>query len=186
MKLAADATYQQETGLFDIQVENICNLCKKAWDEATPIQRIYEEVLNTLNREEAAIYTVLNLVLQTQKKEYPALPLTLSDVDINGVWTPTKDGRCFLCIDDDDTDNTLVFATTETVTHDQQALYMDGMFYACPHLWHQLYIIHAIDCIKDVSSYLQAYARPTPRNLLSTVQRNQEVCGEQDQKTLNS
>ena len=88
---------------------------------------------------------MLNLVLQTQKKEYPALPLTLSDLDINGVWTATKDGRCFLCIDDDDTDNTLVFATTETVTHDQQALYMDGMFYACPHLWHQLYIIHAID-----------------------------------------
>ncbi|XP_067649026.1 uncharacterized protein [Haliotis asinina] len=65
---------------------------------------------------------------------------------ISNLWANTKDGRRFLAVNSGREDKILVFATDETLEMAQQAniLYMDGTFYSCPGLWHQLYVIHSM------------------------------------------
>ncbi|XP_067653191.1 ankyrin-1-like [Haliotis asinina] len=74
-----------------------------------------------------------------------ALPQSRRDVDLQGQWTETQDGRPFLLFSDGDDDKMIAFSTEEQLATLQSAdtIYMDGTFSSCPALWSQLYIIHA-------------------------------------------
>ncbi|XP_041369639.1 uncharacterized protein LOC121383615 [Gigantopelta aegis] len=80
-----------------------------------------------------------------RRKQIPALPLTRSDVDLNGVWTETADGRPFLLTAGGDADKILIFFTDQQLRALQSAdtIYMDGTFSSCPDLWDHVYILHA-------------------------------------------
>ena len=69
----------------------------------------------------------------------PLNPQTLQDVNLEGIWNETTNGQSFMCVDDGEEQNILVFATVEILDKMQEAetLFMDGTFYVCPSLWCQ-------------------------------------------------
>ncbi|XP_071083866.1 uncharacterized protein [Haliotis cracherodii] len=73
----------------------------------------------------------------------PKLPKTRAEVDIAAPWRETHER--FLLFADGEEDKMLVFATDDQLRVLQSAsiVYTDGTFCACPHLWNQLYILHA-------------------------------------------
>ncbi|XP_071103353.1 uncharacterized protein [Haliotis cracherodii] len=73
----------------------------------------------------------------------PKLPKTRAEVDIAAPWRETHDGERFLLFEDGEEDKMLVFATDDQLRVLQSASIVHGTFSACPHLWNQLYILHA-------------------------------------------
>ncbi|XP_067668277.1 uncharacterized protein [Haliotis asinina] len=128
----------------------ISNLRKRSREETTAIQQIYNDEINNIPVEAAAtvppLCSVKSGLYRHRRKTTPALPKDLASVNIEGSWANTKDGRRFLAVNSGREDKILVFATDETLEMAQQAniLYMDGTFYSCPGLWHQLYVIHSM------------------------------------------
>ncbi|XP_041372105.1 uncharacterized protein LOC121385473 [Gigantopelta aegis] len=96
-------------------------------------------------------------VYRHRRKVLPLNPQTRQDVNLEGIWTETTDGRSFMCVDDGEEEKILVFATDEMLDKMQEAetLFMDGTFYLCLSLWCQLYSIHCL--VDDVMCHV-AYA----------------------------
>ena len=87
----------------------------------------------------------------------PVLPQTLQDVDLQGPWSQTHDGKRCLLFSGGDADKMVVFSTEDQLRLLQEAdtIYMDGTFTCCPQLWNQLYSLHAR---KDDQTYPLVYA----------------------------
>ena len=84
-------------------------------------------------------------------------PQTRQDVDLEGIWTETTDGLRFMCVDDGEKENILIFASDEMLDKMQkfEKLFMDGTFYVYPSLWCQFYFVH---CLVDDVMCPVAYA----------------------------
>lgn len=80
------------------------------------------------------------------RKILPPLPKTLSDFSLEDSWEETKERRQFLCVDDEDANKTLVFATTDIrdILFASDTICMGGTFYTCPSIFLQLYVIHCL------------------------------------------
>ncbi|XP_028966906.1 uncharacterized protein LOC114828143 [Galendromus occidentalis] len=116
----------------EVLVRSIANLRQDhAAEEIGAALPNFEEVRSSLHRQRA--------------KVRPVLPLSRSDIVLRDTWTRTLDGEDFLVFDDGTTDRILGFSTEEamTILCRADAIYMDGTFKVVPHLFAQLYTLHA-------------------------------------------
>ncbi|XP_071096013.1 uncharacterized protein [Haliotis cracherodii] len=133
----------------ETRVNFVSDLCKRAREETTQIQALYEEQVTQVDEANIpampSFQSVKSALYRHRRKTIPALPRSRSAVDIEDKWSETTDGRPFLLFSDGDDDKILAFSTAEQIQALQEAdtLYMDATFTACPGLWDQVYIIHA-------------------------------------------
>ncbi|XP_067651828.1 uncharacterized protein [Haliotis asinina] len=129
-------------------VRIISTLRKRAREETTPVQAIYNDEIARLTPDAAptmpSFASVSSALYRHRQTSIPALTQSRRDVDLQGQWTEIQDGRPFLLFSDGDDDKMIAFSTEEQLATLQSAdtIYMDGTFSSCP-LWSQLYIIHA-------------------------------------------
>lgn len=127
----------------------ISNMRKRAREETTPLQALYNEEITQHAIAETHIFpsfpSLKSALYRHRKTTVPPLPNSLAEVNLEEPWTSTSDGQPFLLFQDHDADKMLVFATVEQlqVLQASDTVYMDGTFSACPNLWNQLYILHA-------------------------------------------
>ncbi|XP_071093077.1 uncharacterized protein [Haliotis cracherodii] len=131
------------------RVNFVSNLRKRAREETTQMQALYEEQVTQADEANIPAMPSFQSVKSALYRRYiPAFPRSRSavqPVDIEEKWSETTDGRPFLLFSDGDDDKILAFSTAEQIQAPQEAdtLYVDGTFTACPGLWDQVYIIHA-------------------------------------------
>ncbi|XP_048254602.1 uncharacterized protein LOC125381583 [Haliotis rufescens] len=133
----------------ETRVNFVSNLRKRAREETTQMQALYEEQVTQVDEANMPAMPSFQSVKSALYRRYiPALPRSRSAVDIEDKWSETTDGRPFLLFSDGDDDKILAFSTAEQIQalHEADTLYMDGTFTACPGLWDQVYIIHARVC----------------------------------------
>lgn len=139
----------------------LSNTRKRAREETTPMLQLYNnEIAKQIPGEVhqlPSFHSIRSALYRQRKKTIPVVPLTRGDVDLDGMWVETSDGRSFLLISDGDADKIIAFSTDEQLRALQSAdtIYMDGTFSACPALWDQVYIIHARS---GMTSYALLYA----------------------------
>ena len=77
-------------------------------------------------------------------KRLPQIPHTRQEIDLQGQWSQTKDGRPFLLANDGEENRILIFGTTQNLRHLCVAndIYMDGTFKSAPEMYRQVYSIH--------------------------------------------
>jgi len=127
----------------------ISNMQKRAREETTPLQALYNEEITQHAIAETHLFpsfpSLKSALYRHRKTTVPHLPNSLAEVKLEEPWISTSDGQPFLLFQDDDADKMLVFATVEQlqVLQASDTVYMDGTFSACPNLWNQLYILHA-------------------------------------------
>ena len=126
------------------------------------VKRIYSEVLsstisslrNAHDEEQIGVSVptfraVQSVLHRTRQEVRPDMPKTRGEIDLEDIWTKTENGDNFLLIDDieDNAPETRMFgfATTEMLSAlcSAQAIFMDGTFKVVPHLFSQLYSLHA-------------------------------------------
>jgi hypothetical protein len=80
----------------------------------------------------------------------PKLPKSQADIELEGQWTETSTGDCFLLCDDTNAQGhrIVIFATNVNIRQmcNSTLLLCDGTFYTCtcPGLFSQLYTVHGI------------------------------------------
>ena len=77
---------------------------------------------------------------RSRNKETPKLPITRSDIQLEGKWTQ------FFIADDGNADKILMFNTARTLTNLVSAdiIYGDGTFYSSPPQFTQPYTLHTM------------------------------------------
>ena len=119
-------------------------------EDATPVQQIYENEISAMtpaNDTNVSSLASVKTGLDCHRRNDLSLnPQTRQDVDLEGIWTETTDGWRFMCVDDGEKENILIFASDEMVDKMQkfEKLFMDGTFYVYPSLWCQFYSIHCL------------------------------------------
>ena len=121
-----------------------------------PVQRIYNEVLNqvvsrapeqadSLASSIPAFQSCRSSLQRTRKKNVPALAKRRSEIDLPADCRTTSDGGTFLQADDGQENGVLLLATDNGIAAracSSECIYMDGTFYTCPRLFHQLFTLH--------------------------------------------
>ena len=73
-------------------------------EDATPVQQIYENEISAMTPADDANVPSFSSVksgLCCHGREVLSLnPQTRQDVNLEGIWTETTDGRSFVCVDD--------------------------------------------------------------------------------------
>ena len=142
-------------------VKFVSTMRKRARSETTPMQQIFnDELMKEADQDIPDIPTfpsIKSSMYRQRRTMMPVLPQTLQDVDLQGPWSQTHDGKRFLLFSDGDADKMVVFSTEDQLRLLQEAdtIYMDGTFTCCPQLWNQLYSLHAR---KDDQTYPLVYA----------------------------
>ena len=142
-------------------VKFVSTMRKRARSETTPMQQIFnDELMKEADQDIPDIPTFSSIkssMYRQRRTMMPVLPQTLQDVDLQGPWSQTHDGKRFLLFSDGDADKMVVFSTEDQLRLLQEAdtIYMDGTFTCCPQLWNQLYSLHAR---KDDQTYPLVYA----------------------------
>jgi hypothetical protein len=85
-----------------------------------------------------------------RQKNYPEIPETASDVNLEGKWTETLDSSRFL-LHHDRQSNIIIFASDHMLRliADADTLCMDGTFSTCPRIFYQLFTINIITLYMD-------------------------------------
>jgi hypothetical protein len=81
---------------------------------------------------------------RTRKTNEPVLPKQRSDIHIPENLRTLPDGRDFLQANEGAEDKILLFATDQSLTRacSAETVLVDGTFYTCPRLFHQLFTFH--------------------------------------------
>ena len=127
-------------------------------EDATPVQHIYQNEISAMTPADDANLASVKTGLYCHRRNVVSLnPHTRQDEDLEGIWTETTDGLRFMCVDDGEKENILIFASDEMLDKVQkfEMLFMDGTFYVYPSLWYQFYSIH---CLVDDVMCPVAYA----------------------------
>jgi hypothetical protein len=84
---------------------------------------------------------------RSRNKETPKLPITRTDIQLEGKWTQTLAHEQFLLVD---ADKILMFTTARNLTNLVSAdiIYGGGTFYTSPTQFTQFYTLHAM--VEDV------------------------------------
>ena len=91
---------------------------------------------------------------RARSKRLPNIPHSRSEIDLQGQWTQTKDGRPFLLANDGAEDRILIFGTAQNLRYLCLAteIFMDGTFKSAPEMFTQVYSIHVkvMECMVPV------------------------------------
>ena len=126
----------------------IVGMRKRARDESTSINIIYDDQLEALSQEQnsadalaqlPSLESIRSSLYRARHENTPILPIHRRDVNLSTRLTKTQSGEDFLLVDDGD-DKILIFATEENLRliSDADAFYIDGTFSTCPSLFFQV------------------------------------------------
>ena len=98
-------------------VKFVSTMRKRARSETTPMQQIFnDELMKEADQDIPDIPTfpsIKSSMYRQRRTMMPVLPQTLQDVDLQGPWSQTHDGKQFLLFSDGDADNMVVFSTED-------------------------------------------------------------------------
>ena len=98
----------------------IVGMRKRARDESTSINIIYDDQLEALSRDALAqlpsLESIRSSLYRARHENTPILPIHRRDVNLSTRLTKTQSGEDFLFVDDGD-DKILIFATEESLTY---------------------------------------------------------------------
>ena len=82
-------------------------------------------------------------MFRSRRMDMPAIPQSIAEIDLSGVWMNTSRGDLFLAHQHDDM---VVFMTSDNllVLAECPVLFMDGTFKAAPSMFSQLFTIHGL------------------------------------------
>ena len=122
---------------------------KRAREESTSINMIYDDQLHVLSQEDnsadvlaqlPSLESVRSSLYRARHENTPTLPTQRRDVSLSSRFTKIHSGEDFLLVDDGTDDKILIFATEENIRlmSDANAFYIDGTFSTCPSLFYQV------------------------------------------------
>ena len=112
-------------------VKFVSTMRKRARSETTPRQQIFnDELMKEADQDIPDIPTfpiIKSSMYRQRRTMMPVLPQTLQDVDLQGPWSQTHDGKRFVLFSDGDADKMVVFSTEDQLRLLQEAdtIYMD-------------------------------------------------------------
>ncbi|XP_067660451.1 uncharacterized protein [Haliotis asinina] len=130
-------------------IKFVGDLRKWIREEATPVQAIYNAEVDLQAPDDVphlpSFPSLKSSLYRHRRTTIHVLPQTRADAHLEGQFTTARDGRRFLLCEDGQEDKIIIFPTDEQMRclAEADTLYMDGTFSCCPHLWNQLYTVHA-------------------------------------------
>ena len=123
---------------------------KRARDESTSINVIYDDQLEVLSQEEnsadvlaqlPSLESIRSCLYRSRHEHTLTLPIHRRDVSLSGRYTKTCSGEDFLLVDNGDDDKIMIFATEENLQlmSEAYAFFIDGTFSTCPSLFYQVF-----------------------------------------------
>jgi hypothetical protein len=118
-----------------------------------PMRRVYEQVFGDVNLEDEQEVAHLpsqkslsSTLYRSRAKRLPNLPHTRTDINLEGEWATTQDGRDFILANDGDEDKIIIFGTVQNVRLlcEAETIFMDGTFKVAPDMFCQVYSIHVM------------------------------------------
>ena len=106
---------------------------------------ISDRCQNEIVQKLPTFYSSKSTLYRARRKQTPKLPASPIDIQLDGKWTETSTGECFLLFDDTQQQQRIIaFAATENLTDlsASDRIYCDGTFYTCHSVFHQIYTIH--------------------------------------------
>ncbi len=128
----------------------IAGMRKRARDESTSINVIYDDQLEVISQEQnsadvlaqlPSLESIRSSLYRARHEDTPILPTLRRDVSLSTRFSNTRSGEDFLLVDDGDDDKIMIFATEENLRllSDAEAFYIDGTFSTCPSLFYQVH-----------------------------------------------
>ena len=120
-------------------------------EPSRPMKRIYEEVFRNVDLDDErnmdympALQNIKNSLYTSRARRLPRIPHTRAEVELQGEWRTTLDGRDFVLANDGQDDKIIIFGTVQNLRLLCQAdtIFMDGTFKTAPEMFAQLYSIH--------------------------------------------
>ena len=119
---------------------------KRARDESTSINVIYDDQLQVLSQGEnsadvlaqlPSLESIRSCLYRSRHEHTPTLPIHRRDVSLSGRYTKTCSGEDFLLVDDGNDNKIMIFATEENLQlmSEADAFFIDGTFSTCPSLF---------------------------------------------------
>ena len=113
------------------------------------MKRIYRKQLISLYTTSPQItpmfHEIKNSLYKTGNTSYPPAPCTIDDVNIEGIWSKTLNGKQFILHDSKHP----IFGTLESLKQlsksDNDHLFFDGTFKSCSSPFYQLYTVHSVN-----------------------------------------
>lgn len=153
--LSSKGTHSHPPEQRQIEVKKAVESAKQLAKENAflPMKRAYRQAFQEvdLNNEEImdempSFSKYKSSMYRARSSRLPPLPHTRAEVELNGEWTQTKDGRNFIISNDGDVDRLILFGTQQNLRFlcDADTIYMDGTFQIAPEMFQQVYSIHVM------------------------------------------
>ena len=123
---------------------------KASTTSETPAAIVSEVVNEVPECSQSLLPTIASMTRNIRKvrsKQFPKLPTSLADIDVQGRFRITVGGENWLLHDSgqDDEDRVLIFAAPSALHKlgSSKHWFADGTFETCPNIFYQIYTIHA-------------------------------------------
>ena len=149
-------THNHPPNQAEVEVKKIVSKLKdKSKENIRPVPQLYQEeiqrVATLANCDAVAaqlptISAIKSTLYRQRRKLIPPLPTTREEVHFDGEWALTTTGDAFLLAEDGVDDKLVIFATEANLRRmaEAEVLYVDGTFHICPHIFYQVFTIHAV------------------------------------------
>lgn len=118
-----------------------------------PMKRVYEQAFGDVNLEDEqevahlpSLKSLSSTLYRSRAKRLPNLPHTRADINLQGEWASTQDGREFILANDGNEDKMIIFGTVQNLRLlcEAETIFMDGTFKVTPEMFSQVYSIHVM------------------------------------------
>jgi hypothetical protein len=116
-----------------------------------PMKRVYAETYGNINVADEreidhlpSMNAIKSSLYRSRAKRLPGVPHTRAEVNLEGEWTQTIDGRDYVLANDGIDDRLIIFGTMQNLRLLCHAatIFMDGTFKMAPEMFCQVYSIH--------------------------------------------
>ena len=115
------------------------------------MKSIFNEVFHNVNLEDEHnidhlpnLKHIKNSLYLSCASHLPRIPHSRVEVQLEGEWRRTIDGRDFILANDDEDNRLIIFDTVHNLRllYQSNTIYMDGTFKTAPEMFPQMYSIH--------------------------------------------
>jgi hypothetical protein len=146
----------EHTHASDEALPNIKVLTHRAKEMAKnqptrPMKRIFSEVFGSVDLDDERnmdhlpnLRNIKNSLYLSRASRLPRIPHSRVEVQLEGEWRHTLDGRDFILANDGEDDRLIIFGTVHNLRLlcQSDTIYMDGTFKMAPEMFSQVYSIH--------------------------------------------
>ena len=116
-----------------------------------PMKRVFDEVFDDVDVDDERnmdhlpnLKNIKNSLHLSRSSRPPRVPHNPADVQLEGEWRRTLNGRDFVLANDGEDDRLIIFGTVHNLRLlcQSDTIYMDGTFKTAPEMFAQVYSIH--------------------------------------------